>query len=110
MKLEELKLSDIEKIFELYEKYCVPGLVPINETEHYAKDVLNDLKNGLGRDYRFGSKWDENSKLKFSINHKKEISISFYPNIHDSFLLKRFQKEVEANGKKFNQLVNQYLS
>ena len=110
MKPKEVKLSDIEKIFELYEEFCGPGLVPINETNHYAKDVLQNLKRGFGGDYRFGSKWSEISKLQFSINQKDEMSVHFYHNLHEPLLLKRFQKEADTKGKKFDQLANQYLS
>ena len=110
MKPEEVKLSDIEKIFELYDEYCGPGLVPINETDHYAKDVLQNLKRCFGGDYRFGSRWSENSKLQFSINQKDEMSVHFSHNLHEPLLLKRFQKEAETNGKKFDELANQYLS
>lgn len=93
MKPEEIHLSDIEHIFELYKTYCGIGIVPINETDHYAKDVLKNLKQGYGREYRFGSKWESfNSKIQFSINQKGDITVHFNHNIHDPSIKKLFQK------------------
>jgi len=100
MKPEKIQLSDIEHIFELYETYCGIGIILINETDHYAKDVLNDLKQGYGRDYRFGSKWESfNSKIQFSIDYKGDITVYFNHNIHEPLLKKLFQEEAEKDGR-----------
>jgi hypothetical protein len=111
MKPEEIELSDVKYIFELYEKYCGIGMVPINETDHYAKGVLQNLQKGFGGDYRFGSKWESiDSKMQFSIKNKNDIAVHFYHNLHDEFTKKRFQKDAEKGGKEFETLANNYLS
>jgi len=48
MKVKKIQLEHIKHIFELYIEHCGLGIVPIKETDHYAQEVLKDLKNKRG--------------------------------------------------------------
>jgi len=109
MKLGDISLTDIVTILELYEEHCGPGLVPITETDGYAREVLESLKKGYGGNYRYGSRWNEDSNLQITIDIKDEISVQFYHNIHDP-ILERFKKEAESKGKVFDTAVKDYLN
>jgi len=111
MKAEEIRLEEIIHIFELYERRCGPGLVPINETGGYAREVLDDLHKSIERDYRYGSKWESfNSKLQFTTDREGYIKVNFYANTPDDFLKKKFADETESEREKFDEEASSYLN
>ena len=107
MKVNDIKIEDLENIFEFYNQYC--GGKDIIKANLKLEQVLIDIKNkGItSKDgYRLGSNWSDNSKLRFYVRNNEVIPI-FNLNMQESDM---FYDEAQEFSKEINTKLFDYVN
>jgi len=100
MKIDDIKIGDLEKIFEFYNQYC--GEFNMQVANIKLDEILMQIKNKdfitkVG--YRLGSIWSGSSCLRFRFQNNDVIPV-FDPNMQESDMFydeaQEFSKEINA--------------
>ncbi len=110
MKLDDLKKEHLVETLRLYEEHCGSGRSFIDAMYQEPETVLGHLRKHRSRDYRIGSRWDEQSKIYFETDFEGNVVVRFNSNFHQRYRQGPKYEEAEQAGKEFVKVVMEYLS